>query len=65
MASIPNKHEKELLVNTRPVLEEILETLEISSDPRTSKALKEGLRDLKTGGVKALQRICQRTPRVP
>ena len=52
MASIPNKHEKELLVNTRAVLEEILETLEISSDPRTFKALKEGLRDLKTGGVR-------------
>lgn len=52
MASLLNKHEIELLVNTRSLLEEILETLEISSDPRTSKALKEGLRDLKAGRVR-------------
>jgi PHD/YefM family antitoxin component YafN of YafNO toxin-antitoxin module len=51
MASILNKHEIERLVHTRALLEEILETLEISSDPRTSKALREGLRDLKAGRV--------------
>jgi hypothetical protein len=52
MASILNKQEIELLVHTRALLEEILETLEISSDPRTSKALREGLRDLKAGRVR-------------
>jgi hypothetical protein len=52
MASILNKQEIELLVHTRALLEEILETLEISSDPQTSKALREGLRDLKTGRVR-------------
>ncbi|HLC11542.1 MAG TPA: hypothetical protein VJL56_06840 [Candidatus Bathyarchaeia archaeon] len=52
MASILNKHEIELLVHTRALLEEILETLEISGDPRTSKALREGLRDLKAGRVR-------------
>jgi len=31
---------------------EIIETLEISDDPRTSKAVKEGLRDLKAGRVR-------------
>ena len=52
MASILNKHEIELLVHTRALLEEILETLEISSDSQTSKALREGLRDLKAGRVR-------------
>ncbi len=52
MASILNKHEIELLMHTRELLEEILETLEISSDPPTSKALKEGLKDLKAGRVR-------------
>jgi hypothetical protein len=52
MASILNKHEIELLVHTRALLEEILETLEISSDPQTSKALREGLRDVKAGRVR-------------
>jgi hypothetical protein len=52
MASILNKHEIELLVHTRALLEEILETLEISSDPHTSKALREGLKDMKTGRVR-------------
>jgi hypothetical protein len=52
LASILNKHEIELLVHTKALLEEILETLEISSDPQTSKALREGLKDLKTGRVR-------------
>ncbi len=39
-------------MHTRTLLEEILETLDISNDPRTSKALKEGLRDLKAGRVR-------------
>ncbi len=57
MASILNKHEIELLVHTRVLLEEILETLEISSDPRTSKALREGLRDLKAGRLRPYRGI--------
>jgi hypothetical protein len=52
MASLLNKQEIELLVHIRALLEEILETLEISSDPRTSKAWREGLRDLKAGRVR-------------
>jgi hypothetical protein len=40
------------LVHTRELLDEILETLEVSSDPRTSKALKEGLRDMKNSRVR-------------
>jgi hypothetical protein len=52
MASILYKHEIELLVNTRSLLEEIPETLEISSDPQTSKAIKEGLKDMKAGRVR-------------
>ena len=52
MASILKKQEIELLVHTRALLEEILETLEISSNPQTSKALREGLRDQKAGRVR-------------
>jgi len=40
------------LVHTRELLDEILETLEVSSDPRTSRALKEGLKDMKNGKVR-------------
>jgi hypothetical protein len=57
MTSILNKHEIELLVHARELLEEILETLEISSDPRTSKALKEGLRDLKARRVRPYRKF--------
>ncbi len=49
MASILSKEEIQLLIHTRALLEEVVETVEISSDPYTSKALKEGLRDLKAG----------------
>ena len=59
MASILNKHEIELLVHTRELLQDILETLEISSDPRTSKALKEGLRDLKAGRVRSYREFAR------
>ncbi len=52
MATILNKQEVELLLHTRALLEEILETLEISTDPRTSKALREGLKDLRAGRVR-------------
>ncbi len=52
MASILNKAEVELLVHTRALLEEVLETLEISRDTRTSKALREGLSDLRAGRVR-------------
>lgn len=52
LATILRKHDVELLVHTRELLDEILETLEVSSDPRTSKALKEGLRDMKNGRVR-------------
>jgi hypothetical protein len=46
------KQDVELLVHTRELLDEILETLEVSSDPRASKALKEGLREMKSGKVR-------------
>lgn len=52
LATILRKQDVELLVHTRELLDEILETLEVSSDPRTSKALKEGLRDMKSGRVR-------------
>ena len=52
LATILRKQDFELLVHTRELLDEILETLEVSSDPRTSKALKEGLRDVKNSRVR-------------
>ena len=52
LATILRKQDVELLVHTRELLDEILETLEVSSDPRTSKALKEGLRDVKNSRVR-------------
>lgn len=52
MASILRKQEVELLKHTNVLLEEILETLEIAQDPRASKGLREGLRDLKAGRVR-------------
>ena len=51
MASILRREEIELLSRTRDILEEILETLEITSDRRTLKSLQEGLRDMKAGRV--------------
>ena len=51
-ATIVRKQDVELLVHTRELLDEILETLEVSSDPRTSRALKEGFRDMKSGRVR-------------
>ncbi len=58
LAYIPRKQDVELLVHTRELLDEILETLEVSSDPHASKALKEGLRDVRSGRV----RRCERAP---
>ena len=52
LATILRKQDVELLVHTRELLDEILETLEVSSDPRASKGLKEGLRDMKSGKVR-------------
>ncbi len=52
MATILKKQEIELLIRTRDILEEILETVEVSSDPRLLKGLMEGLRDLKAGRVR-------------
>ncbi len=52
MTAILRKQEVELLIHTRELLEEILETLEVSSDPQTSKALREGLKDLKAGRIR-------------
>ena len=52
LVTILRKQDVELLVNTRELLDEILETLEVSSDPRASKGLKEGLRDMKSGKVR-------------
>lgn len=53
MATILKKHELKLLLDTRNILEEILETLEVAGDPRTVKALQEGLRDVKAGRVRS------------
>ncbi len=52
MATILNKQEIQLLIHTRALLEEILESLEVSNDTHTSKALREGLRDLKAGRIR-------------
>jgi len=52
LATILKKQDVELLISTRELLDEILETLEVSTDSRTSKALKEGLRDMKNGRVR-------------
>ena len=48
LATILRKQDVELLVHTRELLDEILETVEVSSDPRASK----GLRDMKSGKVR-------------
>lgn len=52
LATILKKQEVELLLSTRELLDGILETLEVSSDLRTSKAVREGLKDMKTGKVR-------------
>ncbi len=52
MATILRKHDVELLIHTKEILDEILETLEVSGDQSTSKALKEGLRDMKNDRVR-------------
>jgi len=52
LATILRKQDVELLVHTRQLLDEILETLEVSNDTCTSKALKEGLRDIKSRRVR-------------
>ncbi len=52
MATILRKNEVELLKQTSVLLEEILETLEVAGDPRASKAVREGLRDMKAGRVR-------------
>ncbi len=52
MATILKKQEIQLLLHTRELLDDILETLEVSKDPHVSKALREGLKDLRTGRVR-------------
>lgn len=52
LATILRKNEVEVLKQTSVLLEEILETLEVSSDPHASKALGEGLRDMGSGQVR-------------
>ena len=52
LATMLKKQEVELLLSTRELLDEILETLELSNDARTSKAIKEGLKDVKAGRVR-------------
>ena len=52
LATILKKQEVELLLSTRELLDEILETLEVSNDTRTSKAIRDGLKDMKTGKVR-------------
>ncbi len=52
LATILRKNEVEVLKQTSVLLEEILETLEASSDPHASKAIREGLRDMRSGQVR-------------
>ena len=47
------KQEVELLLSTRALLDELLETLEVSNDPRTAKAVKDGMKGLKSGRVRS------------
>ncbi|HZY95130.1 MAG TPA: hypothetical protein VFE98_09815 [Candidatus Bathyarchaeia archaeon] len=42
-----------MLTRTREILDEILETLEVAKNPRTVKAYREGMRDLKQGRVRS------------
>jgi hypothetical protein len=56
-ATTVRKQDVELLVHTRELLDEILETLEASSEPRTSRALNEGLKDIKNGKVRPYRDI--------
>ncbi len=59
MATILKKQEIELLRHTSVLLEEILETLEVAQDPQASKALREGLRDLKAGRVRPYKQFAK------
>ena len=52
LATMLKKQEVELLIHTRELLDEILETLEVSNDPHTARRVREGLRDLKAGRVR-------------
>lgn len=52
MTSILRKQELELLTRTRDILEEILESVEVSSDKGTMMRLREGQRDVKAGRVR-------------
>lgn len=52
MASILKKQEIELLLHTRDILDEILESIEVARDPAMVRAIKEGLRDIKAGRVR-------------
>ncbi len=53
MATILRKDEIELLTRTREILDEILETVEVAKNPKTVKAYREGMRDLKQGRVRS------------
>ncbi len=59
IATILRKDEVELLKQTSVLLEEILETLEVAGDPHASKAVKEGLSDLKAGRVRAYRHFAK------
>ncbi len=59
MATILKKQEIELLKHTSVLLEEILETLEVAQDPQASKALREGLRDLRAGRVRPYRQFAK------
>ncbi len=52
LAIILKKEEVELLLSTKELLDELLETLEISNDTRTSRAIVVGLKDMKAGRVR-------------
>ena len=59
-----NEDDRKLILETRQKLEEItklmeelLETVEILSDPEMMEAIREGLEDIKAGRVKELRKL--------
>jgi hypothetical protein len=52
LASILSKQELQLLTQTRDILEEILETVEVAGDEATVKRLREAQRDVNVGRVR-------------
>ncbi len=65
-----DEDDRRLILETRKKLEEmarlmdeLLETVEILSDPDMMKAIREGLEDVKAGRVTELRRLLKEEPR--